>query len=43
VLAILERHGYIRLVDQPERSGPGRKPSPEYAIDPELDEGALRY
>lgn len=42
VLAILEQHGYIRLVDQPERTGPGRKPSPEYAIYPDLDESALR-
>lgn len=42
VLALLEQHGYIRLVDQPERSGPGRKPSPEYAIHPDLDESVLR-
>ena len=42
VLAILEQHGYIRLAEQPDRSGPGRKPSPEYAIHPELDESALR-
>jgi replicative DNA helicase len=42
VLAILEQHGYIRLIDQPERSGPGRKPSPEYAIHPDLDENGLR-
>jgi hypothetical protein len=43
VLGVLEQHGYIRLIEQPERSGPGRKPSPEYAIYPELDETALRY
>jgi replicative DNA helicase len=33
-LALLEDHGYIRLADGPERSGPGRKPSPAYLVHP---------
>jgi replicative DNA helicase len=40
VLTVLENHGYIRLIEQPERSGPGRKPSPEYAVHPDLDRTA---
>jgi Protein of unknown function (DUF3987)/Toprim-like len=43
VLAIVEQHGYIRLIEQPERHGPGRKPSPEYAVHPDLDSPVLRY
>ena len=42
VLAVLEQHGYIRQAEQPDRQGPGRKPSPEYAIHPDLDETTLR-
>ena len=34
-IAILCNHGYIRLEEQ-ERSGPGRKPSPLYAVNPSM-------
>ena len=33
-LAVLEEHGYVRPLVEPERSGPGRKPSPTFAINP---------
>jgi replicative DNA helicase len=31
-LEMLEGFGYLRLADQPERSGPGRRPSPVYRV-----------
>jgi hypothetical protein len=36
VLALLLKHGYLRLVPQPERQGPGRKPSPTYEVHPSV-------
>ncbi|NUR49979.1 MAG: helicase DnaB, partial [Hamadaea sp.] len=33
-LTLLETHGYIRAEAQPERSGPGRRPSPGYLAHP---------
>jgi hypothetical protein len=30
----LERHGYVREQEPPERGGPGRKPSPVYLVNP---------
>lgn len=33
-LAILESHGYIRRQGEPERTGPGRRPSPRYDVNP---------
>jgi hypothetical protein len=35
-LALLEQHGYIRLMPEPERSGAGRRPSPRYAVHPSI-------
>jgi hypothetical protein len=34
-LLLLEKHGYIRPAPVAERSGPGRKPSPEYEVNPD--------
>lgn len=33
-LELLEDHGWIALQPEPERTGPGRKPSPRYALNP---------
>jgi replicative DNA helicase len=35
-LALLEDHGCIRQVPEPERTGPGRRPSPTYEVHPDL-------
>jgi replicative DNA helicase len=35
-LDLLAQHGYIRRVPEPERTGPGRKPSPGYEVHPDL-------
>lgn len=35
-LDLLEQHGYIRRVPEPERTGPGRRPSPAYLVHPDL-------
>ena len=35
-LALLEDHGYLRRAAEAERSGPGRKPSPAYEINPQV-------
>ncbi|HET9969826.1 MAG TPA: YfjI family protein [Streptosporangiaceae bacterium] len=35
-LDLLEQHGYIRRVPEPERTGPGRRPSPAYEVHPDL-------
>jgi hypothetical protein len=35
-LELLEQHGYIRPVPEPERTGPGRRPSPTYETHPAL-------
>jgi replicative DNA helicase len=35
-LVLLEQHGYIRRASEPERTGPGRKPSPAYEVHPDL-------
>jgi replicative DNA helicase len=35
-LALLEQHGYIRRCPEPERTGPGRRPSPTYEAHPDL-------
>jgi replicative DNA helicase len=42
-LLLLETHGWVRQLPSPERSGPGRKPSPVFEVHPEiktLDYGA---
>jgi replicative DNA helicase len=36
VLSILDQHGYIRQDEPADRPGPGRRPSPEYAVHPSL-------
>jgi hypothetical protein len=33
---VLEDHGYVRAQPQPERTGPGRRPSPGYLAHPDL-------
>ncbi|MGH3709459.1 MAG: DUF3987 domain-containing protein [Pseudonocardiaceae bacterium] len=33
---VLEDHGYVRPQPKPERTGPGRKPSPGYFVHPDL-------
>lgn len=33
-LVLLEEHGYLRRAPDPERAGPGRKPSPTYDVNP---------
>jgi len=33
-LEILIEHGYVAPIRQPENSGPGRRPSPRYAVNP---------
>jgi replicative DNA helicase len=35
-LDLLEQHGYIRRKPEPERTGPGRRPSPTYEVHPTL-------
>jgi replicative DNA helicase len=35
-LALLEDHGYIRRLPDPERKGPGRRPSPTFLVHPDL-------
>jgi hypothetical protein len=35
-LDLLEQHGWIRREPEPERTGPGRKPSPTYLVHPDL-------
>jgi replicative DNA helicase len=35
-LDLLEQHGYIRSIPEPERAGPGRRPSPAYEVHPDL-------
>ena len=35
-LGLLEQHGYIRRGPEPEREGPGRRPSPAYEVHPHL-------
>jgi replicative DNA helicase len=35
-LDLLEQHGYIRREPEPDRSGPGRRPSPSYLVHPSL-------
>jgi hypothetical protein len=35
-LALLEQYGYIRSGPEPERTGPGRRPSPAYEVHPDL-------
>ncbi|MHB1424605.1 MAG: DUF3987 domain-containing protein [Gemmataceae bacterium] len=34
-LTLLQKHGYIHPVPPIDRSGPGRKPSPEYEVNPD--------
>ena len=31
-LELLEQHGWIRRMPEPERTGPGRRPSPSYEV-----------
>jgi len=33
-LSVLEKHQYIRLEETESRTGPGRKPSPTYEVNP---------
>lgn len=35
-LDLLEQHGYIRHLPEPERTGPGRRPSSTYEVHPDL-------
>lgn len=42
VLDLLEEHGYIRRLPDPERRGPGRKPSPRYLTHPRIARPPLR-
>jgi replicative DNA helicase len=35
-LELLEQHGWIRRLAEPERTGPGRRPSPTYQVHPDL-------
>ncbi|GAA4377357.1 hypothetical protein GCM10023088_37100 [Actinomadura verrucosospora] len=35
-LDLLEQHGWIRRLPDPERTGPGRRPSPTYLVHPDL-------
>jgi replicative DNA helicase len=35
-LELLEQHGWIRRLPEPERTGPGRRPSPSYQVHPDL-------
>lgn len=35
-LDLLEQHGYVRREPEPERTGPGRRPSPAYEVHPDL-------
>jgi hypothetical protein len=36
-LLLLEKHGWVRQLPQPERSGPGRKSSPVFEVYPEIN------
>jgi replicative DNA helicase len=40
VLSLLVDHGYIREADVPERSGPGRKASAPYEVNPIVFDGS---
>jgi hypothetical protein len=40
VLRLLEEHGYIRLHEAPQQSGPGRPRSPVYDVNPRLGEAS---
>jgi replicative DNA helicase len=42
-LALLEQHGYIRPEPEPERIGPGRRPSPAYLLHPDLAAETAEY
>jgi replicative DNA helicase len=42
-LALLEQHGYIRPEPGPERTGPGRRPSPAYLLHPGLATETAEY
>jgi replicative DNA helicase len=42
-LALLEQHGYIRSEPEPERTGPGRRPSPAYEVHPDLATETTQY
>jgi replicative DNA helicase len=42
VLDLLEQHGYVRRLPDPERRGRGRKPSPRYVVHPRLSKPSLR-
>jgi replicative DNA helicase len=35
-LELLEQHGYIRVLPEEPRTGPGRRPSPTYLVNPSL-------
>jgi hypothetical protein len=35
-LDLLDQHGYIRRESEPDRTGPGRRPSPAYLVHPNL-------
>jgi replicative DNA helicase len=35
-LSLLEAHGYIRRMAQPETTGPGRKASPRFVVNPRV-------
>ena len=37
-LDLLEQHGYIRRLAEPERTGPGRRPSPAWEVHPLVTE-----
>ena len=42
-LELLEQHGYIRRMAEPERTGPGRRPSPTYLVHPRLAAETAQY
>jgi replicative DNA helicase len=42
-LDLLEQHGYVRRRSEPERSGPGRPPSPTYVVHPDLAAETAKY
>ena len=42
-LALLEQHGYIRPEPEPDRTGPGRRPSPAYLVHPGLAAETAEY
>ena len=41
-LQLLEDHGFTRPEEQPQRSGPGRRPSPRWEVHPRSAETAKR-